>query len=88
MTDSVRANGILSLVFRSFAEAMLERYAKAMWPTAYDLPSPDTGKNELNDLINLYHNRTTQKSCLSTTDTMQVCQSGSIRLCFCRTVEQ
>jgi len=52
-TDSVRASGIISLVFRTFAEALLERYAKAMWPTAYDFSSPDIANNERDDLISL-----------------------------------
>ena len=37
MTDSVRTAGMLSFVFSSFAEALLEMYPSARWPTANDL---------------------------------------------------
>jgi len=37
ITESVRANGILSSVFSSFAEALLRTYPNARWPAANDL---------------------------------------------------
>lgn len=37
ITDSVRTTGMLSFVFSSFAEVLLEIYPNARWPTANDL---------------------------------------------------
>jgi hypothetical protein len=39
IADNMRIKGMLSSVFRSFAEALLEMYPKARWPTANDLLS-------------------------------------------------
>ena len=49
ITDNIKANGMLSLVFSAVAEALLERYANAMCPTANDLFSSNTAKSELHD---------------------------------------
>lgn len=46
MTDSVRTSGMSSFIFKSLAEALLDRYANAMWPTANVFFPPGDGKKE------------------------------------------
>jgi hypothetical protein len=53
ITDSVKANWMLSFVLSKVAEALLERKANAMCPTANDLFSSDSALSEQNDLISL-----------------------------------
>ena len=50
-TDSVSTNGMLSFVFSSFAEVLLEMYPSARWPTANDLFSSFCSQRDWNDLI-------------------------------------
>ena len=51
ITDSVRTTGMLSFVFCSFAEVLLEIYPNARWPTANDLFSSCCSQRDWNDLI-------------------------------------
>lgn len=44
MTDSMRTTGMLSFVFSSFADVLLEMYPSARWPTANDLFSSVSAK--------------------------------------------
>ena len=49
--ESVRAKGMLSSVFNSFAEVLLKRYPGARWPTANDLFSSCCREKRLDSLI-------------------------------------
>lgn len=45
ITDSMRTIGMLSFVFRNFADVLLVIYPRARWPTANDFPSSVQAKN-------------------------------------------